>query len=75
MRRMSAEEAFNFLSEGTRTGKISTVRADGRPHVTPIWFVIEDGSILFTTWHTRFRPTSPDGSRPAGLPVPGNPKP
>ena len=24
-----------------RTGKLATVRADGRPHVAPIWFVLD----------------------------------
>jgi PPOX class probable F420-dependent enzyme len=33
------------------TGKLATVRADGRPHVAPIWFVLDesDGSILLNT--------------------------
>ena len=32
------------------TGKLATVRSDGRPHIAPIWFVVdEDGSILFNT--------------------------
>jgi PPOX class probable F420-dependent enzyme len=35
--------------EGTRTGKIATVRADGRPHVVPIWFEVDGNAILFTT--------------------------
>ena len=46
------EESLAFLDEGTRTGKLATVRADGRPHVAPIWFVVEDDSLLFNTWHT-----------------------
>ena len=48
---MSREEAIGFLLEGTRTGKFATVREDGRPHVVPIWFVVEDGAVVFTTWH------------------------
>lgn len=51
MREMSREEAIEFLSTGTRTGKLATVREDGRPHVVPIWFVIEGDEIVFTTWH------------------------
>jgi hypothetical protein len=40
-------------SDPPHTGKLATVRADGRPHVAPIWFVAEpDGSILFTTNET-----------------------
>ena len=51
MREMTAEEALEFLSTGTRTGKVAWVATDGRPHVAPIWFIIEDGEILFNT-HT-----------------------
>ncbi|HLW01844.1 MAG TPA: PPOX class F420-dependent oxidoreductase [Ktedonobacterales bacterium] len=38
-----------FLLEGTRTGKLATVRADGRPHVVPIWFVLDGDTVVFTT--------------------------
>lgn len=51
MRQMTRQEALEFLSEGTRTGKIATVSEDGSPHVVPIWFIIDDGVIVFTTWH------------------------
>jgi PPOX class probable F420-dependent enzyme len=52
MRKMTRTEALTFLAEGTRTGKLATVRPDGRPHVAPIWFVVEDGDLVFNTWHT-----------------------
>lgn len=48
---MTHEEALEFLGSGTRTGKLATVRADGRPHVVPIWFVVDQGDVVFTTWH------------------------
>jgi PPOX class probable F420-dependent enzyme len=33
-----------------RTGKLATVRADGRPHVAPIWYDLDDdGSLVFNT--------------------------
>jgi PPOX class probable F420-dependent enzyme len=51
MRSMSEEEIQQFLSFGTRTGKLATVRADGRPHVVPIWFVLDGDNLVFTTWH------------------------
>jgi PPOX class probable F420-dependent enzyme len=38
-----------FLQEGTRTGKLATVRADGRPHVAPVWFVLDGDTLIFTT--------------------------
>lgn len=49
MRPMSTSEALEFLNEGSRTGKLAWVAADGRPHVTPIWFIVEDGDLLFAT--------------------------
>ena len=49
MREMTTEEALEFLSAGTRTAKVAWVASDGRPHVAPIWFVVEDGDILFAT--------------------------
>ena len=49
MREMTTEEALDFLSTGTRTAKVAWVASDGRPHVAPIWFVVEDGDILFAT--------------------------
>ena len=49
MREMTTEEALEFLSVGTRTAKVAWVASDGRPHVAPIWFIVEDGDILFAT--------------------------
>ncbi|HZN13196.1 MAG TPA: PPOX class F420-dependent oxidoreductase [Acidimicrobiales bacterium] len=50
MRTMTTDEARAFMLEGTRTGKLATVRQDGRPHVAPIWFVLDDnGDVIFTT--------------------------
>jgi PPOX class probable F420-dependent enzyme len=49
MAKMTEEEARAFLTYGTRTGKIATVRKDGAPHVTPMWFVLDGDDIIFTT--------------------------
>lgn len=49
MREMSHAERRAFLLEGTRTGKLATVRRDGRPHVVPIWFDLDGDEIVFTT--------------------------
>ncbi len=38
-----------FLSAGTRTGKLGWVATDGRPLVAPIWFVVEGDDLLFNT--------------------------
>ena len=49
---MSREQWWAFASSGTRTGKIAVVRANGAPHVVPIWFVLDsDGEhdhVVFT---------------------------
>ncbi|MGW7368395.1 PPOX class F420-dependent oxidoreductase [Streptomyces sp. NPDC054841] len=49
MPKMSEEQWRTFVSEGTRTGKLSTVRADGSPHVTPVWFVLDGDDVVFNT--------------------------
>ena len=49
MRRMTNPEARAFLVEGTRTGKLATVRADGRPHVVPVWFLLDGDDLVFNT--------------------------
>lgn len=41
-----------FLQEGTRTAKLATIMPDGRPHVTPVWFVLDGDEVICTTWHT-----------------------
>jgi PPOX class probable F420-dependent enzyme len=46
---MTPEQARDFLAAGTRTGKVATTRADGRPHVAPIWFVLDGDDIVFMT--------------------------
>jgi hypothetical protein len=30
-------------------GKLATTRADGRPHVVPIWFVLDGDDLVFNT--------------------------
>jgi len=49
MNTMTRDEALAFIAEGTRTGHLATVRADGRPHVAPIWFVVDGEDIVFNT--------------------------
>jgi PPOX class probable F420-dependent enzyme len=46
---MSEDEVREFLSHGTRTGKVATTRADGRPHVAPVWFILDGADIVFMT--------------------------
>ncbi|MFR9797862.1 PPOX class F420-dependent oxidoreductase [Streptomyces sp. MS06] len=47
--KMSDEEWRTFVTSGTRTGKLATVRADGSPHVAPIWFVLDVDELVFNT--------------------------
>jgi PPOX class probable F420-dependent enzyme len=49
---MSDDERRAFLSTGTRTAILSTVRADGRPHAAPIWFVLDGDDVVFNTGAT-----------------------
>jgi PPOX class probable F420-dependent enzyme len=47
--RMTTEEYRGFLTAGTRTAKVATIGADGRPHVVPVWFVLDGDTVVFTT--------------------------
>ncbi len=49
MKEMSDDERRAFLAHGTRTGKLATVRPDGRPHIAPVWFVLDGDTLVFTT--------------------------
>ncbi|MFG2882760.1 PPOX class F420-dependent oxidoreductase [Streptomyces sp. NPDC048297] len=47
--KMTDEEWRAFVSHGTRTGKLATVRADGSPHLAPIWFLLDGDDLVFNT--------------------------
>ena len=53
MAAMTGGETWDFLMAGTRTAQVATVRADGRPHLKPVWFELSghpgDFEMLFTT--------------------------
>lgn len=38
-----------FLSAGTRTGKLALVASDGRPIVNPVWFILDGDDLVFNT--------------------------
>lgn len=42
-------KVVQFLSAGTRTGMLGYVASDGRPLVAPVWFLVEDGRLVFNT--------------------------
>ena len=52
MRQMPPEEYRAFLLERPRTAKLATVRADGRPHIAPIWFDLDGDALIFNTGDT-----------------------
>jgi hypothetical protein len=45
--KMTDDEWRAFVSHGTRTGQLSTVRADGSPNVTPIRFLLDGNGVVF----------------------------
>ncbi|MFD3578946.1 PPOX class F420-dependent oxidoreductase [Streptomyces sp. NPDC058644] len=47
--KMTEDQWRAFVSQGTRTGKLSTVRADGSPHIAPIWFLLNGDELVFNT--------------------------
>jgi len=48
---MNDAQVRSFLAGSPpHTAKLATVRADGRPHVAPVWYAVDDdGSIVFNT--------------------------
>ena len=34
---------------GTPTGKLPTARADGGPHIAPVWFLLDGDDLVFNT--------------------------
>jgi PPOX class probable F420-dependent enzyme len=46
---MDDREWRDFVTAGTRTGKLATTRADGSPHVAPVWFTLDGDEVVLTT--------------------------
>ena len=44
-----SDEVAAFLSEGTRPGMLGYVASDGRPLLAPVWFLVENDELVFTT--------------------------
>ena len=47
---MTEDEVLSFLGSGAKTLQVATIGADGTPHVAPMWFVMEDGKIVFRSF-------------------------
>ncbi len=52
MQQMSPEQYRAFMLDTARTGKLATVREDGRPHIAPFWFDLDGDVLVFTTAET-----------------------
>ena len=46
---MSPGEVQAFLEEG-RTLLVASLHCDGRPHLVPMWYVVEDGKVAFRSF-------------------------
>lgn len=44
-----SDQVVKFLAEGTRTAVLSWVAKDGRPLSAPVWFLVQDGELVFNT--------------------------
>jgi PPOX class probable F420-dependent enzyme len=42
-------DVVEFLSHGTRTAMLGFLASDGRPLVTPVWFIVDNGQLVFNT--------------------------
>ncbi len=49
MSAMTNAEYQSFMLDRARTASLATVRADGRPHVAPIWLDLDGDTIVFMT--------------------------
>jgi PPOX class probable F420-dependent enzyme len=48
--RLSERDALAFVAAlPAHTGKLATVRPDGRPHVAPVWVAVDGRELVFTT--------------------------
>jgi PPOX class probable F420-dependent enzyme len=52
MTRMTRQEMFELLSTGTRTAHVASTRADGSPHVAPVWFSADGTADAFVIHFT-----------------------
>ncbi|MDA4126468.1 MAG: PPOX class F420-dependent oxidoreductase [Thaumarchaeota archaeon] len=48
----SKAEAF---LKGVYFGKIATIKKDGSPHVTPIWYMLDEGKLIVNTTMERVK--------------------
>ena len=44
-----SQQVVEFLSHGTRTGMLGYLALDGRPLAAPVWFIVDNGELVFNT--------------------------
>jgi PPOX class probable F420-dependent enzyme len=49
-----SKQVLEFL-DGKHFGKLGTVMKDGSPHVTPIWYMVEEGKLFINTTTSRVK--------------------
>jgi PPOX class probable F420-dependent enzyme len=49
MHTMTPDECRQFLQEGKRTMIVATLRADGPPHLAPVWYTLDGDRVVFET--------------------------
>lgn len=54
-KKLEAEALYSFLGAGCRTAKIACVKKDGSPVVSPVWFVLDNDDLVFTTMNTSLK--------------------
>lgn len=47
---MTEAEAVTFLSEGAKILQVASLGRDGFPHLTPMWFVVRGGKVVFRSF-------------------------
>jgi hypothetical protein len=65
---VSTSDSWAFLEE-PRIGVLSLARENRAPHVSPIWYWIDDGAIAFTVAHSSAKARLLQRPVPAGLTV------
>lgn len=54
-RKLEEDALYSFLEAGCRTAKIACVKRDGSPVVSPVWFIMDDNELVFTTMNSSLK--------------------
>jgi PPOX class probable F420-dependent enzyme len=65
---VSSPDSWAFLEE-PRIGVLSIARQDRAPHVSPLWYWVDDGALAFTVAHTSVKARLLSRPVPADLTV------